>query len=322
MRTPDSRSLAGATPLLARARAALGPGGAAEELPAALTRVADQRARDLVDGFVHSAGPAPAPFTWLVLGSHARGELHCASDQDHALVWATPRAARSSYAEDLAAAVISGLAESGLRPCDGGYMADRWSYAVADWVDLLHERIAAPTPEAVVDADILLDLRVLTGTQDVTPLLEVLGTGAGSARLMHGLARAALSFAPPRAPFGRLPRGPLDVKRGVLAPVVLLARLYGLRAGTAAVSTTDRLVAAAAAGVLGEELCARLDQAFTMTSGLRIRAQLAALDTGGRVDDLIDPGALGDDEVDGLRAAVRAVRAAQSVTAVTFRTDL
>ena len=271
---------------------------------------------------MHGAGPAPAEFTWLVLGSHARGELHCASDQDHALVWATARAAQSSYAQDLAAAVIAGLADSGLRPCDGGYMADRWSYAVDEWVDLLRERIAAPTPEAVVDADILLDLRVLSGTQEVTPLLDVLATGAGSPRLMHGLARAALSFAPPRAPFGRLPKGPLDVKRGVLAPVVLLARLYGLRAGSAAVSTTDRLAEASASGVLGEELCARLAQAFTSTSGLRMRTQLAALDAGGRVDDLVDPEGLSAAELAGLRDAVRAVRAARSVTAVTFRTDL
>jgi hypothetical protein len=121
------------------------------DLGAALAQAADERTRDLVDGFVHQAGPPPGRFAWVALGSHARGELHCASDQDHALIWDTDRAAASSYADDLAAEVIAGLAEFGMRPCDGGYMADRWSVGLADWVLQARHRIDAPTPEAVVE---------------------------------------------------------------------------------------------------------------------------------------------------------------------------
>ena len=78
-----------------------------------LAEAADAHTRLLIDGFLHQAGPPPARFAWVVLGSHARGELHCASDQDHALFWEKQPA--GSYAADLAATVIEGLEQFGMR---------------------------------------------------------------------------------------------------------------------------------------------------------------------------------------------------------------
>ena len=117
----------------------------------ALSDAADAQTRALIDGFVHESGPPPARFAWVVFGSHARRELHCASDQDSALFWQTEQAARTSYAKDLAVAVIDGLERFGLRPCDGGYMADTWSYSLEQWQQILRERVDAPTPDAVVE---------------------------------------------------------------------------------------------------------------------------------------------------------------------------
>ncbi|HUM87841.1 MAG TPA: DUF294 nucleotidyltransferase-like domain-containing protein, partial [Actinomycetota bacterium] len=206
-----------------------------------MSDAADARTRLLIDGFVHEAGPPPARFAWVVLGSHARRELHCASDQDNALFWQTSQAAQTSYAADLAATVIEGLAAFGLRRCDGGYMADKWSHSVDDWQQILRERVDAPTPDAVVDADVFLDLRPLAGGLDVSAARAELSRGADSPRLMHGLATAANSFPPPLHAFGRLPRGAVDLKKTGLAPIVLLARLYGLKAHSSAVGTDDRL---------------------------------------------------------------------------------
>ena len=218
-----------------------------------LAAAADARTRLLIDGFLHQAGPPPARFAWVLLGSHARGELHCASDQDHALFW--EKAPTGSYAADLAATVIDGLEQFGMRRCDGGYMADKWSYSVADWADILRERVNAPTPDAIVDADVFLDIRPLTAGVDVAPALAELASE--SPRLLHGLAIAANSFPTPLHAFGRLPKGEVDLKKTGLAPTVLLARLYGLRAHSTAVSTDQRL--AEAAPVLGEELSDRLN---------------------------------------------------------------
>ena len=109
-----------------------------------------------------------------------------------------------------------------------------------------------------MDTDVFLDLRRLVGDLDIAPATDVLLGGADSPRLLHGLAIAATSFPTALNPFGRLPHGPVDLKRTGLAPLVLLARLYGLDARSSAVSTRDRLAATADAGLLSEELVGRL----------------------------------------------------------------
>ncbi len=281
-----------------------------------LAAAADARTRLLIDGFLHQAGPPPARFAWVLLGSHARGELHCASDQDHALFW--EKAPTGSYAADLAATVIDGLEQFGMRRCDGGYMADKWSYSVADWADILRERVNAPTPDAIVDADVFLDIRPLTAGVDVAPALAELASE--SPRLLHGLAVAANSFPTPLHAFGRLPKGEVDLKKTGLAPTVLLARLYGLRAHSTAVSTDQRL--AEAASVLGEELSDRLRSGYALLTDLRLRNQLRQIEQREYVTDRLDPDELPDDEHEALREAFRAIRSAQNVTSVTFRTDL
>jgi CBS domain-containing protein len=304
------------------AAASVGQPAPGSDPAAALVRAADARTRDLVDGFIHQAGPPPGRFAWVALGSHARGELHCGSDQDHALIWDAARAAGSSYAKDLAGEVIAGLAAFGMRPCDGGYMADRWSVALVDWVAQARDRIEAPTPQAVLDTDVFLDLRRLAGDLDITPATEVLLAGSGSPRLLHGLAAAATSFPTALGTFGRMPHGPVDLKRTGLAPLVLLARLYGLDARSPAVGTRDRLEAAAAAGVLSEELVGRLAEGFEVLTRLRLAAQVEQVRAGLPLSDKVVINDLEAEDRIALREAFRAIRAAQSVTAMTFRTDL
>ena len=287
-----------------------------------MSDAADARTRLLIDGFVHESGPPPARFAWVVLGSHARRELHCASDQDNALFWQTAQAAQTSYAKDLAAVVIEGLAEFGLRRCDGGYMADTWSHSLEEWQQILRERVDAPTPDAVVDADVFLDLRHLAGSLDVGVARAELMRGADSPRLMHGLATAANSFPPPLHAFGRLPRGAVDLKKTGLAPIVLLARLYGLKAGSPAVGTDERLADATKDGVLSDELTGRLREAYALLTRLRLQNQLRQIDAREYVTDTILMEELDDADHDDLRDAFKAIKSAQSVTSITFRTDL
>lgn len=277
-------------------------------------QAADDRTRLLVDGFVHQAGPPPDTFAWVAIGSHARGELHCTSDQDHALVWACAPAAASRYAQELADSVITGLEAFGMRRCDGGYMADAWSLPVAQWVVRLREQQRAPTPQAVLETDVFLDLRRLAGTLDIAPLQAVLLSGADAPRLLHGLATAANGFPVALAAFGRLPGGEIDLKRTGLVPLVLLARLYGLQARSAAVATPDRIAAAVDAGVLSPSLGDALREAFALLLRLRLQSQLTGRPVVARDLPSADAAAL--------RQAYQAIRTAQSAAALAHRTDL
>lgn len=288
----------------------------------AMSDAVDDRTAQLVDEYTHRQGPPPTPFAWMALGSHARRELHCASDQDHALVWADDAAAHSAYARGLAESVIAGLTEFGMRPCSGYYMADRWSHSLHEWLDITASRIDAPTPDAVLDTDIFLDMRVVTGELDASPIIGLLRGGAQSGRLLHGLAQAAGHFGVPLTTFSRLPQGSIDLKKSGLAPVVLLARLYGLVAGATDVSTRGRLAAAASHGALSAKLSGRLDFAYTLLTRLRLHSQLRQISAGEPLSDVVAIDAIPWQDQGLLRTALRSVRSAQSVTAVTYRTDL
>ena len=288
----------------------------------AMAEAVDALTTELVEAYQADEGPAPEPFAWMALGSHARGELHCASDQDHALVWTTPEVAASEYARGMADHVIAGLAAFGMRPCSGGYMADKWSMSLADWAALLHDRINAPTADAIVDADIFLDLRRVTGDLDPAPLHAVLAAGGESARLLHGLAAAANSFPVPLNTLGRLPKDTIDVKRTGIAPIVLLARVYALQAGSDAVATIARLRDASDAGLLSEQLTRRLIFAYTLLTRLRLGHQLEQIETGEPITDLVAVESIPWNDQKLLRKAFKSVKSAQSATALTFRTDL
>lgn len=288
----------------------------------AMAEAVDALTAELVEGYQADEGPAPEPFAWMALGSHARGELHCASDQDHALVWTTPQVAASEYARGMADHVIAGLNEFGMRPCSGGYMANKWSMSLADWAALLHDRINAPTADAIVDADIFLDLRRVTGDLDPAPLHAVLASGGESARLLHGLAAAANSFPVPLNALGRLPKDTVDVKRTGMAPIVLLARVFALQAGSDEVATIARLRDASQAGLLSEQLTRRLIFAYTLLTRLRLGHQLEQINTGEPITDLVAVESIPWNDQKLLRKAFKSVKAAQSATALTFRTDL
>ena len=82
------------------------------------------------------------------------------------------------------------------------------------------------------------------------------------------------------------------------------------------------MAAAAAAGVLSEDLSGRLRQGYALLTRLRLANQLHQLDAREYLTDSLDPHALPDAEQDGLRDAFRAIKSVQSVTSVAFRTDL
>jgi CBS domain-containing protein len=65
---------------------------------------------------------------------------------------------------------------------------------------------------------------------------------------------------------------------------VLLARVYGLAAGTPARATVARLRAAAEAGLLGADAAEAAASAFRLLLGLRLRAELEAGGPAGPVD--------------------------------------
>jgi CBS domain-containing protein len=106
-------------------------------------------------------------------------------------------------------------------------------------------------------------------------------------------------------------RGRLDLKLGGVIPIVDLARWAGMAAGVTVASTTERLRAAGAAGILDSADVRTLEDAFRLVTDLRTGHQIDQLRAEVEPDDYIDPSALSPLMRTQLREAFRAVSSVQ-----------
>jgi CBS domain-containing protein len=224
-------------------------------------------------------GPAPSDFAWLTLGSDARREQTLLTDQDHALVHGEVDEDGAAWFQALAADVTEQLVTAGLPRCPGGVMATNWSGSTATWEARFARWFAEPDVRALYETSIFFDHRVVAGTLPVGALddtvrahredgvfLARLASGAGTSRPPIGLLHRVRSTAD----------GAVDVKAGGINPIVALARVLAVEAGTTARSTTERLAVAAGRGALGEDAAEELTEAFRFFQGLRLEHHLQA----------------------------------------------
>lgn len=292
---------------MAAALAAEGAG--AEAIAALAARVGAALVRRLVGLFEAERGAAPAPFAWLALGSEARREQPLPTDQDHALALAS---GDEAWAAALAERLRLDLEAAGLPPCPGGLTADRWRASLDAWCGRVAGWMEEPEPEGVLAAAALADARPVAGRLRVDPLRAALARAPGHPRFLRELARAALAFRPPPALLVRLGAARAELERDAAAPLVLVARLYGLAARSPARGSCDRLADAAGAGLLDGELAAAAAGAFRAVAGLRLRAGLRG------ASGPLDLAALRREERETVLSALGTVRRLQDRAAARF----
>jgi CBS domain-containing protein len=290
---------------------------------AVLATATDAVARRLVELAVGDLGPPPAPWAWLSLGSEARREQTLATDQDNGLAYDGEGAEADSYFASLAERVNTWLATAGYAECRAGVMARNpgWRLARAGWNELFASWLHAPTRRDVRLAMIGLDLRVVTGPLPIDrDLDELLQTAPSHPYFLERLTRAAAEQRPPLGFLRDLVVersgehvGTLDIKSGGVVPIVNLARLYAVSAGSTARSTLDRLRAGAALGTVPPERAEELREAFGAVCRVRLEHQAAQVERGVSPDNRVDPRELSPyarrELKDSFRAIARAQRA-------------
>ena len=104
---------------------------------------------------------------------------------------------------------------------------------------------------------------------------------SGDELLLSYFARTALRFSTPLTLFGSLkkPQHGIDIKKGGIFPIVHGVRTMALERRIKATSTFDRLDALAVDGRLDRRFADDLGEALALFSELRLKQQLAALDT-------------------------------------------
>jgi len=286
------------------ARFLLDGGVSAAMVGSLLAEANDRLARRLLDLAHAQVGPAPVPYSWLVMGSEGRREQTLRTDQDNGLVFVDDAsAADAEYFARLANWMVTALESIGAPRCPGDMLASNpiWRGRVAEWhdrfTDWLHERGS----EALLNALIAFDFRAVGGDLTLGNQLHtwLIAQTASAHRFLGHIAQAALQFGPPLNLFGRISvpghgehAGAFDVKHSAIQPVVDACRLLALEHGIAATATLSRLEAAQSTGAVPNEDALDIGSAFEALQALRLRAQLAALDARRAPDNYLTPKSL------------------------------
>ncbi|MCG3210554.1 MAG: hypothetical protein FOGNACKC_04185 [Anaerolineae bacterium] len=269
-------------------------------------------------------GPPPTPYSWIVFGSEGRLEQALLTDQDNALVYQTDSPEAQTYFARLAQTVVDYLLKAGFPLCPGGYMATNWCKPLDKWVNLFKNWINTPNPQALMETGIFFDLRPVHGELSVEPLEQVIVESGSNGVFLGQLARATIEFRPPLGFFRRIrvDDGQVDLKKGGIAPIVGLARLYALEGKIRVHTTVERLEGAVEAGTLSREGAETLIETYRFLMQIRLREQLAAIRAGDRPGNRIRLTALSALENKHLKDAFLAIREMQEAASQRFRTEL
>ncbi len=305
-------------------------GSTPAEASSLVTLAADAVARRLCTLAEEELGPPPVEYAFVAVGSQGRREMALASDQDSALVLADDfdAAVHGEYFARLSSFVCQGLADAGQVPCPGDMMAmtAQWRMTRSQWIEAFRRWIREPQPEALLNAQIFFDFRVLYGSETLgrevhTAAVEM---GRGATRLHAHLASLAARREPPLTLFRGLVverdgdyANTLDIKKGGTAGIVQMARLFALASGSTVVDTRQRLREAAGNAVSRQGAQELLD-AFDYLRSLSFQHQARQLREGQQPDYHIDPKGLGRMEREHLRDAFRAIKSMQNALATKY----
>jgi CBS domain-containing protein len=203
-------------------------------------------------------------------------------------------------------------------------MSTRWLGGIAWWEERFRSWLEKPTPQALLEASIFFDFRAVHGHLDVTPLRAVIARAAGARTFLSAMAKSAVTFHPPSGLGLRLrsESARFDMKLKGISPIVFLGRVYGLESASRTSNTLDRLRAAVAGGLIGQDTCETLSEAYRFLLRVRLRTQIRAISEGKPPSNLVSLADLSSMERSRLRDAFRAIEVWQERAAYHYRTDL
>lgn len=261
-------------------------------------------------------------FAWLAFGSEGRHEQTLSTDQDNGIVFRCAEAGRLKETRqrliDFARTVNEDLAACGFPLCKGNIMAgnpelcltlDEWKSRFDDW-------IREPDPQALLNASIFFDFRVLYGNERFgDQLRSALNKAArGNSAFLRMMAANALRVMPP---LGRIrdfvadDDGTIDLKKSGARLFVDVARILALRTGVESSSTVQRLrQASTKIGMSAEEVSAVID-GFNFIQLLRLRSQHLESEHDSAADNRVRPESLNELDRRILKEAFRQARKLQ-----------
>ena len=262
-------------------------------------------------------------FGWMAFGSEGRHEQTLSTDQDNGIIWRCPEwekpAAIRSRLIEFAKDVNASLAACGFPLCKGNIMASNPALCLTldEWKSRFGAWIREPHPEALLNASIYFDFRVMYGNERLGDQLRAWlnKTVRGNSAFLRMMAANALKVAPP---LGRLrdfvveDGGSIDLKKSGARLFVDVARILALRTGVDSSSTAQRLrQASTKMGVSADEVAAIVD-GFHFVQLLRLRSQRLDTEHGAPGDNHVNPDSLNELDRNILKEAFRQARKLQT----------
>lgn len=297
-------------------------GIAAEQLTRFISSLNDALTRRIIDIEIDQHELHDLEYAWLAFGSEGRHEQTLSTDQDNGLIYVCPDNADKSalkarlliFAQD----VNERLADCGFPLCNGNIMAsnpelcltyEEWQHRFADW---MHE----PAPQALLNASIFFDFRVLSGNEQFGDSLRIWlnHTASKNGRFLMMMADNALQTSPPLGlirDFVLERDGSIDLKKSGARLFVDVARILALRTEVSSSSTVQRLrQAGPRIGLQPDDLSAIVD-GFNFIQLLRLRSQHLDTEHGAPGDNKINPNKLNEIDRRILKEAFRQARKLQ-----------
>lgn len=296
-------------------------GVAAEQLTQFVSALNDALTRRIIDLELARHELRDVDYAWFAFGSEGRHEQTLSTDQDNGLLFTAPEGETEALRARLlrfAADVNQHLARCGFPLCKGNIMASNPELCLTleEWRARFARWIREPDPQALLNASIFFDFRVLAGNErHGETLRDWLNRSArGNLTFLRLMAENALKVAPPLGRFRDFVvdgDGRIDLKKSGARLFVDAARIFALRAEIGASNTAQRLrQAGAKMGMRAEEVAAIID-GFHFIQLLRLRSQHLDTEHDAPGDNCVRPEELNELDRRILKEAFRQARKLQ-----------
>lgn len=251
----------------------------------------------------------------IKMGSAARGEDLLGSDIDHAVLAADPEACTQVVPHLYR--FIRVMSDCLCPPCEGFVMATnpRWIGTVTDWRARINEYISFPNWENARYLFMLVDSATGEGASEWQDVVSTVRNEIRTSRfLCWEMAHLGIHRTVGLRPFRRLAleqvgeTSVFSVKERMIAPIIHAVRLLSLTVGVAGLSTRERCMSLAEAGVLTHATAADVLAAVSFGWSLRLRGNAAAVLAGSPLRDWVDFGQLNRAEQSELRMHVHTAK--------------
>lgn len=295
-----------------------------------LSMIYDAFTYRLIELAIQQFGQPPCKFTWVVAGSHARNEVHLASDQDNAIILSDDATGSDRiYFNHFAMYVCKALSELDYSLCTGRFMAatPKWCQKSHIWQEYYRKWSTNPEYDLLLNLNVFLEIRPVYGDEDLFENVDACRHELVSKNMSLTIAmlRNTLRTRPPLGIFKHLVlekdgnnNKVLNIKKAAISCMVDFIRIHSLMEGGRALNTGERMEFLHKNKVINDVTYQDLSETYHYVNRLRFQHQLQAIQNEKPIDNQLQPDLFGSFERQHIKDAFRIISSFQELMKMKF----